>query len=249
MRYLAAALLLSLASCSTSPQSGAVLFQAPAPVLATWTPSLGLADTALSAGAPTVALQIANELLAKDPRDVNAQVRRGNALTALGRNGEAEASFARALEIKPEDRQALIGLGRLRLLQDPVAAEALFAHILVLDPQDVIALSDLGVARDLQGHHAAAQQAYRSALGITPASVPVQVNLGLSMALSGDADAAVRVLQPLAAIPDAAPRVRQDLAVALALSGRRNEASVILARDLPSDQVRATLDGLEALRP
>ena len=36
---------------------------------------------------------------------------------------------------------------------------------------------------------------------------------------------------------------------ALVLSGRRNEASVILARDLPSDQVRATLDGLEALRP
>jgi Flp pilus assembly protein TadD len=101
----------------------------------------------------------------------------------------------------------------------------------------------------MQGHHAAAQEAYRVALGAAPSSIAVQVNLGLSMALSGNAAGAVRLLKPLAAAPDAAPRIRQDLALALAMNGQKEEAASMLGRDLPADQVRRALDGFEALRP
>jgi Flp pilus assembly protein TadD len=216
--------------------------------LADWTPSIGLADTALAGGAPGLALQISDQLLARNPRDTQALIRRGNALSALGRPSEAAGSFNNVLEIDSTSIPALLGLGRIQLSQDPAAAELLFAQVMIQDPRNGVALSNLGVARDLQGHHAAAQEAYRLALGVTPASVPVQVNLGLSLALSGDGAGSLKLLQPLAAAPGAAPRVRQDLALALTLGGHRNEASSVLSADLPADQVRGTLDGFEALR-
>lgn len=239
-------LLLVTAACSTPPPKTVEV--APEVPLAKWTPSLRLADAASSAGAPGISLQISDQLLAKNRRDVDAWVRRGDALSALGRSGEAAASYTSALEIKPRDTKALVGLGRVRLLQDPAGAETLFARCLTLDPHDAVAASNLGVARDLQGHHAAAQEAYRTALGITPGSVAVQVNLGLSLALSGDSNGAVRMLRPLAAAPGAAPRVRHDLALALALDGRRAEASAVLATDMSAEKLRGTLDGFEALR-
>lgn len=242
---LLAGLLLLLAACSTPPRTVEVAPEVP---LAKWNPSLHLADAASSAGAPGISLQISDQLLAKDPRDADAWVRRGDALSALGRSSEAGTSYTSAIEIKPRDTKALVGLGRVRLLQDPATAETLFARAATLDPHDAAAVSNLGVARDLQGHHAAAQEAYRTALGITPGSVAVQVNLGLSLALSGDPNGAVRLLRPLATAPGAAPRVRHDLALALALDGRRAEASTVLGADLPAEQLRGTLDGFEALR-
>ena len=247
MRILSLSLFLLLAACSSQPPS-AVPLQPSAPALANWAPSLHLADTALSGGAPGMALQISDQLLAKNPRNADALIRRGDALGALDRTSEAAASYTSAIEIEPKDTKALLGLGRIRLQQDPAAAEALFARVMIMDPRDAAALSDLGVARDLQGRHAAAQEAYRMALGVTPASVAVQVNLGLSLALSGDTNGAVRLLQPLADASGAAPRVRHNLALALALSGRRTEAAAVLGTDLTAEQLRRTLDGFEALR-
>jgi Flp pilus assembly protein TadD len=245
LRGLSGGLLLLLAACSTPPKTVAVEPEVP---LAKWTPSLHLAEAASSAGAPGIALQISDQLLAKNPRDADAWTRRGDALSALGRSSEAGTSYASAIEIKPRDTKALVGLGRVRLLQDPATAETLFARAVTLDARDAAAMSNLGVARDLQGHHASAQEAYRMALGITPGSVAVQVNLGLSLALSGDPNGAVRLLRPLATSPGATPRVRHDLALALALDGRRAEASAVLGADLPAEQLRGTLDGFEALR-
>lgn len=248
MRYLTAMLLLALASCSGRGPSSSVPLQPPLPALASWQPSLHLADSALLNGAPTIALQVSDELLSSEPRNVAALVRRGDALAALDRRTEAGASYAKALEVEPRNGRAILGLGRVRLTEDPAAAEGLFVQATNLDPRDAVALCDLGVARDMQGHHDAAQQAYRSALAAAPSSVAAQVNLGLSMALSGNAAEAVHLLQPLAAAPDAAPRVRQDLAVALMLSGRRDEASSIMGNELPPDQARRALDGFEALK-
>jgi Flp pilus assembly protein TadD len=249
MRYLTVTLLLLLASCAERLPAEAIPLQPPAPTLAAWKPSLHLADNALSSGVPAAALQISDELLATDPHNVGALVRRGDALIALGRATEAASSYNMAIGIEPRNSRALVGLGRVRLPQNPAAAEALFVQVMLLNPNDAIALDNLGVARDMQGHHAAAQEAYRMALGAAPTSVAVQVNMGLSMALSGNANDAVRLLQPLAAAPDAEPRIRHDLALALALNGHKDEASTMLSHDLSPDQVRHALDGFEALRP
>jgi Flp pilus assembly protein TadD len=248
MRYLMAVLLLLLASC-TERSVPDTIPQPPAASLSAWKPSLHLVDTALSRGAPAMALHISDDLLVKNPRNAGALTRRGDALAALDRAGEAAVSYNMAIDIEPNNAQALLGLGRLRLAQDPAAAEVLFARVVTADPRNAVALSDLGVARDVQGHPAAAQEAYRLALGVAPTSMAAQVNLDLSLALSGNADEAVRQLRPLAAAPDAAPLVRQDLALALTLDGRKDEASAMLGRDMRPDQVRGALDAFEALHP
>jgi Flp pilus assembly protein TadD len=249
MWYLTAVLLLLLASCTERSVPDTIPLQPPSASLSTWKPSLHLADTALSRGAPAMALRITDDLLVRNPRNAEALARRGDALAALDRVSEAAVSYDMAVAIEPNNAQALLGLGRLRLVQDPAAAEGLFARVLTADPHNAVALSDLGVARDVQGHHAAAQEAYRLALGAAPASMAAQVNLGLSLALSGNAEEGVRQLRPLAAAPDAGPLVRQDLALALTLNGRRDEASAMLGRDMRPDQVRGALDAFEALHP
>jgi Flp pilus assembly protein TadD len=250
MRYVTTtSLLLALASCSDRQPASTLPLQPPPPPLASWKPTLHLADSALLDGAPMIALQVTDELLSSEPRNVAALVRRGDALVALDRVAEAGTSYGKALEIEPQNGRAIVGLGKVRLTQDPAAAETLFVQAAMVNPHDAVALGDLGVARDIQGHHAAAQEAYRLALGAAPSSVAVQVNLGLSMALSGKAAEAVHLLQPLAAAPNALPRVRQDLALALLLSGHRDEASSILVNELSPDQARRALDGFEALKP
>ena len=249
MRYFPLVMLLLLASCGEHSPQSTIPLQQPAPALAAWKPSVHLADSALAGGAPAMALHVTDEMLAKDPGNADALVRRGDALIALGRSADAAASYGKAIEVEPRSSRALISLGRVRLSQDPAAAEILFTRVLQRTPNDAVALSNLGVARDMQGHHAAAQEAYRMALGAAPTSIAVQVNLGLSLALSGNAAGAVSVLKPLAADPDAAPRIRQDLALALAMNGQKDEAGSMLGRDLPPDQVRRALDGFAALRP
>ena len=68
---------------------------------------------------------------------------------------------------------------------DPSAAEAAFTAVIAQEPNNIAALSNLGIARDLQGHHAEAQDAYRRALVAAPETADVKVNLDLSLALSG----------------------------------------------------------------
>lgn len=247
MRYVAITILLLLASCAERLQADAIPLQ-PMPSLAAWKPSAELADKMIAGGSPEVALHITDQLLARNPRNAGALVRRGDALIALHRNPEAAAAYSKSVELEPHNNRALLGLGKVRLAQDPAAAEALFARITSRDGRDAVALNDLGVARDMQGHHAAAQEAYHKALEAAPSLVAAQVNLGLSMALSGEAAAAMRLLQPIATAPQAPVAVRHDLALATALNGQREQASAMLAPDLSPDEVRRALDGFAALR-
>ncbi len=218
------------------------------PRLSTAQPSLRVADAALAGGAPAMALQVADGILARQPNDAAALLRQGDALYALQRGAEAADSYMHALAVAPHSAPALIGLARVRLGRDPAAAETLLQQALALDRRNPTALNDLGIARDLQGHHAAAQQAYQAALAEAPAMTAAEVNLGLSLALSGDPTRALQVLRPLAASPDTSSRIRQDLAAALALAGDSAAAEALLARDLSPAQVAEALSGYQQLR-
>jgi Flp pilus assembly protein TadD len=190
-----------------------------------------VADNALKGGSPEIALQIANNVLAQNPGNGSALATKGEALTALGHPEEAAIAFSQVPPRDPASVSAQIGLGRIRLASDPVAAEAAFLGALSQDPRNGVALNDLGIARDLQGRHTDAQTAYRSALGVDPDMRAAQVNLALSLAMSGQSRDAVQLLRPLASKPDASPQVRHDMAAVLAMSGSRTEAEQILSKD------------------
>jgi tetratricopeptide (TPR) repeat protein len=212
-------------------------------------PGLNIARAALSGGSPDIALNVSNGIVAKEPRNVPALLSQGDALSALDRLEEAEQSYAKALGADPESVGAQIGLGRLRLRSDPAQARLLFTSVLQREPRNKVALNDLGIACDLQGEHAAAQSAYRRALGVDPTLRAAEVNLALSMALSGQASEAVQMLKPLASNSTAPRRVRHDLAVALAVAGDKQEAARVIGGDMTPEQVDRALLAYGAFGP
>lgn len=211
-------------------------------------PGLNVALAAMRGGSPQVALQVTDGLLAHDPNNESALIVQGDALTTLGRLEDAAASYTKVLARDPLSVGAHIGLGRIRLGTNPAQAEALFLEALRSDPRNTTALNDLGIARDLQGHHATAQDAYSKALGIAPELHAAQVNLALSLAMSGDTDQAVHLLQPLAEQPGASRKLRHDLAAVLTMAGDRAAAERILSVDLSPAEVQQALQAYASAR-
>lgn len=177
-----------------------------------------VADAALNAGYPQMALNVANAILARNPRSVSALTAQADALYALHRQTDAAAAYRKALAIAPEDAAANAGLARILVTSDPHGAERLLRTALRTRPEDPVALANLGVALDLQERHVEAQAEYRRALQIAPGATATKANLGLSLALSGDTAGAEAVLGPVAAAPDAPASARDNLAVARMLA-------------------------------
>jgi Flp pilus assembly protein TadD len=205
-------------------------------------------ETALNAGTPEVALRLSDAALAKDPSDAEALTLRGQALTQLGRLGEARESLRKAVTIAPRNVRALLALGRVQLPVDPADAETDFEAALKQDSQNAAALNDLGIARDLLGHHADAEAAYRGAMAAQPTMAAAQVNLALCLAISGRGGEAIRLIHPLADAPEATRKIKEDYAAVLAMAGERDEARRILSTDLSADEVASALDVLTSAR-
>ena len=210
--------------------------------------NLSLADTALADGAPRLALQVSQAVLATHPGDVQALLRQGDAQYALGELEEASQSYKQALKIRPGSMDAMLGLGRVTLVTDPAGALAWFDKLLALLPENQAARTDRGVALDLLGRHAAAQAEYRRVIAEGTSADGAKVDLGLSLAMSGDAESGVRILRPIASAPDASARVREDLAVALTLAGHMREAGEILLTQMSAEQARKAIAAYRALR-
>jgi Flp pilus assembly protein TadD len=176
--------------------------------------TLRVADAALASGAPDVALRIATLVLQKHPDNIAALVAKGDALYAVGAVEQARAAYSLAVAADAGDVGAQIGLGRTLVRSDPHAAETHFIAAAANQTDNVIALNDLGIARDMQGHHAEAQQAYRQALAVMPDMADVKTNLDLSLSLSGEGRQAVQVLEKIVTASEATPLDRADLAMA-----------------------------------
>jgi Flp pilus assembly protein TadD len=223
------ALVLALMGCTNPMQTSS---GAPPPGRLT----LRVADAALAAGEPDMALRVAELILRDQPRNVPALLAKGDALYAMGHPDQARGVYRAAVAIDPSSVGAQIGLGRTLVRVDPKAAEAAFLEAATRAPDNVIALSNLGLARDLQGRHDAAQAAYRQALAVAPDTADVKLNLGLSLALSGKSAEAVAQLRPLAGDPGPTDVPRKDLAAALTLAGDQVEARLVLRGDArPAD--------------
>jgi Flp pilus assembly protein TadD len=188
--------------------------------------TLRVADAAMASGAPDMALRVAQLVLDRDPNNVEAIVAKGNALYAMKVPDQARDAYRTAVILDVNSVAAQIGLGRTLVRSDPHSAETHFLAALATQPDSVVALNNLGIARDLQGHHAEAQQAYRQALALAPEMADVKTNLGLSLALAGHGNQAVQVLQPIGTAPDATALKRADLAVAVAQAANTGPVKV-----------------------
>ncbi len=215
--------------------------------LGTGLPSLNTARAALGTGAPELALTICTRISADSPKAAAPLVCEGDADIALGRSNDADTAYTQALVRDPRSAPALLGLGRLRLGDDPARAEQLFRRALAIDPHLAAASNDLGIAQDLQGRHTDAQASYGAALAADPAMRAAQVNLALSMALGGQPADAAQLLFPIANRPDASVRERHDLAAVLAMGGHVEEARRLLSPSLSGADLDRAIAGYQAL--
>jgi Flp pilus assembly protein TadD len=202
-----------------------------------------IADAALEAGNPVIALRVTDGLLAANPNDADALLREGKADAMLGRDGAAEKSFRHLLTIDPANRTAQLGLAKALLASNPAEAEKLYVAYLVHDPRNTDALNNLGVARDMQAHHAEAQIAYRKALDIAPDLDSARENLGLSLAMSGQANEGAAMIGQVAHDGTNDRRTRDNFALALDLAGHTAEADRMLREELTPADAQAALAG------
>jgi Flp pilus assembly protein TadD len=203
--------------------------------------SIHVAEAALNAGSPRVALQVAQTILNRSPDNVPALLIRGDALTQLAQNEDAGSAFQQALRHEPASLHAKLGLGRIRLTTDPNEAAGLFRDILRAEPTNTSAVTDLGIALDLLGQHQEAQTYYHRVLRDNPGSAPVRVNLALSLAMGGDSVGALRLIEPIARDHGASIKVRHNYAAILTMAGRRAEAADVLKTDLSPEEMNRAL--------
>ncbi|MEO5374224.1 MAG: tetratricopeptide repeat protein [Alphaproteobacteria bacterium] len=103
----------------------------------------------------------------------------GCALLDLGRHGEAETCFRRALDLRPDLRTIHVNLGNALLVQSRFdEAEAAFARGAERHPDYAEAWHGVGVARAQRGHPDAAVEALRRAVALNPDLHPAYAHLG-----------------------------------------------------------------------
>lgn len=212
-------------------------------------PSLKASRAALAEGSAETALSIARGVLSMDPHNAAALTAAADADTALNNRKTAEQEYRKALAYAPDYTPARLGIGKMKLRDNPNEAEAMFRDVVNRNPNNAPALVDLGVALDLQERHAEAQSLYTRAIRINPEMTSARVNLAMSLALSGNPLRAEQMLRDASDASAMTPRLRADMALAQTLSGKPDDAKQTLLADLTPAEADQSVQEWAALMP
>jgi Flp pilus assembly protein TadD len=183
-----------------------------------------------------------------NPADAQAAIYYARALRATDQRAQAVAVLQQAAIRSPKNLELLAAYGKaLADVGRYKEADDVLGRSHAPERPDWRILSAQGAVADQVGDHAQAQRYYDAALKITPGEPTVLSNLGLSYALSKRLPEAEQVLRQADAHPDADARVRQNLALVFGLQGKLQEAEAVLRRDLPPDEVTATLASIRRM--
>ena len=183
----------------------------------------------------------------KNPGDIEAGVKLGQALRQLGRTEEAYNTLQQVLALRPDNVDALLECARAAIAGNQgffAIAPAQKAE--ALRPKDWRAPSLLGVAYEQTRQPELALAAHQRALALAPDNASALSNLGMFYAAQGDTGQAETLLRKAAAEPDATTLVRQNLALILGLQGRLAESERLQRQDLPPDLADNNLAYLKA---
>jgi Flp pilus assembly protein TadD len=132
------------------------------------------------------ALAAYDRWLELDPDSFMAHNNRGLLLSKLGRRSEADASFVRALELKPGDPH--VRFNQLMMRPDPDYAEALECCVRALEerPDDPDIMTNLGIVLQFSGQYDEAQAQFERVLSVAPDHLSAKFNLSLLLLLQGE---------------------------------------------------------------
>ncbi len=212
------------------------------------TGSLGTKSATNSETDPHQAAELYGEKFRPNPKDVDAALKYGAALRAIGQRAQAAAVLERAAILNPGNKLVLASWGRA--LADNGQSQQAFdvlgrAHT-PANP-DWRILSVQGTTLDKLGRHEDARRYYASALRIVPDEPLVLSNLGMSYVLTKELPKAEETLRRAYASAPVDSRIPQNLALVVGLQGRFDEAEGIVKADLPVDEAAANVAYLKQM--
>jgi len=221
------------------------------------TPYTNLALVVINQGDPTTGLTLAEQALQRDPNEDTAHNHRGLALFHLGRYEEAEAAFARAVELAPDNALywsnragALRAQGRLQ-----EAERLLLDQALPRDPALWMTHLNLGLVYLQADRPDLARQALHRALALAPPPEQggVQATLAQTddqarwlrlsdlLLSNGEPEGALQALEQAEALGATPVDVVVGRSAALIALGRLEEAEALLQAALPGASQDARL--------
>jgi cellulose synthase operon protein C len=188
------------------------------------------------------ALDVAQELVKRRPKDPMAHTTLGSVLLLRNEAERARASFSRALELNPAFMPAVGQLARLDLHENkPADARARFESVLAKEPNNESAL--VGLAATLASVKAPSSEIaaiLQRAVTAHPQSVAVRVALIDLYLRDRDARAALTAAQEAVASAGQEPRILDALGRAQMATGETNQAVDTFNRMAAADP-RSTL--------
>jgi tetratricopeptide (TPR) repeat protein len=160
------------------------------------------------AAASSAQAQSAMDAADRNPQDFNAQLRAAAIFYQLQSLDKAELYLKRALELKPDDPDALTGMAHTKYdTGDFTSAVMFYEKILAKQPNDADLRTDLGNAyvRRQPPDYDRAMAEYRRALEVNPGHEQALVRLADAALHKGDKATAREAIDKLAAVNSASP--------------------------------------------
>lgn len=180
-------------------------------------------------GAALLAGTAYGDARAKDAHGQAAEVKRSDE-KAVQRAEQAVTKAPQDAAQRAALAQAYLRTGRF------TSAAAAFRDAIALGDTTARTALGLALATTAQGNGREAVAIIENARDGLPAS-----DVGLSLALAGETGRGVAVLSDALRGGDNSPKVRQNLAYAYALNGQWREARIMMAQDVPAEQLDARL--------
>lgn len=131
-------------------------------------------------GDHTTALSMMDAYLAEHPEDVQAYTIKGNILSDIDRDQEAESAYLKAIEIDPDTFQAVNGLGVIHRRRGELdTAKEFYLRALDLEPDYAQALSSLAIIELMQENDTEALELARNAFKYDQEDPVIAANLAV----------------------------------------------------------------------
>lgn len=147
---------------------------------------MGISLVAMVSGQAEAAVAMAGAATAESPSTAMPWVMLGQALTAAGRNDEAEQAYGEALRLESRNALARVGLGELKIATGR-PQEALREFVLALEQQPAMAPAHLGWGNALAclGRYEEALDRYEEAIRHKPRSAEAEFAAGFVLGRLG----------------------------------------------------------------
>ncbi len=211
----------------------------------TSTSRLQVAQAADEAGNNDLAISMYTAAAAKEPSNIELQLRCADALVRSGKMAQARQLLSERLSANADNPDLIRALALVDLVAGkPAQAIVQLDRVLASNQGDVRALVDKAVALDLLRQHTAAQTIYRQVLATTPDDADTRNDLAVSLMMEGRTRQALDTLRPVQNNDNSSPRLKANLGILYAATGDTERSRQLLGDRISDGDVSVLTQAL-----